>query len=418
MAANILKNTFSSLHSKNFRYFWFGQFISVIGTWIQRTAQTWLVYQMTNSALLVGVLAACQFIPIIFLTLIAGTVIDRHPKRQILILTQFGFLLLGLAMTLLVFFKVVQYWQILIIALATGVLQSFDTPTRQSFVFELVGPKNLLNGISLNSSIFNLAKIIGPSIAGILITSVSMAACFLINTLSFLAVLIGLFFIDNIPANVKSKKATVLKDVKEGINYIVHHDSIKLSAELMMIICTLNFNNNVIIPVYAKTVLHGGAQTFATLQSAVGIGSLIAALVMGYLSRFGSNRKLYLGVSFGTVILQSSMIFVKAFSIALVIMILIGFCNMVFLNQSNASFQYSIPNELRGRIMSVYVLLNQGSTPIGSVYVGAIMDIFSGLFGFPACGLLALILLVPLTIKHKELISQWISGKEPLINAH
>lgn len=180
MQTHFFANTFAALRSRNFRYFWTGQCISVMGTWIQRTSQTWLVYQMTKSAFLVGLLAACQFLPLLGLTLIAGTLIDRFPKRTLLLITQCGFLVLGALMTLIVYFKVVQYWQILAIAFGMGILQSFDTPTRQSFVVELVGKKDLLNGISLNSSIFNLAKIAGPALAGILMVQFGITWCFLL----------------------------------------------------------------------------------------------------------------------------------------------------------------------------------------------------------------------------------------------
>lgn len=290
---NLLRNTFSSLGEKNFRYFWLGQIVSVMGTWVQRTAQTWLVYEMTNSAFKVGLLSAFQFIPILAMTLIAGTLIDRFPKRTIMLITQSGFLLLGATMTLLVYFKVVQYWEILLIALGYGILQSFDTPTRQSFVVELVGQKNLMNGISLNSTVFNLAKIAGPSLAGLLMVKFSISFCFLVDTISYLAVLLGLFLIkqDKVIASHSHKK--ILHDVKEGLSYVWNHHEVRLSAELMIVICTLNYNNNVIIPIFAKTVLHSGAQTYANLLSATGIGSLVAAFLMSYLSRFGLQRNIY-----------------------------------------------------------------------------------------------------------------------------
>lgn len=313
-------------------------------------------------------------------------------------------------MTGLVFFNLIQYWEILLIAISYGVIQSFDTPTRQSFVYELVGPKNLLNGISLNSSVFNLAKIIGPSIAGILMANFSLAICFFIDACSYSAVLIGLLFIDNFPALAPTTSKQLLKNVQTGVKYILKNNSIKLSAELMLIICTLNFNNNVIIPVYAKTVLHSGAQTFANLLSAVGIGSLIAAFIMSYLSKNGKNQKLYLLVIIGSILSQSLMIFIHNYAIALLMMGIIGFCNMIFLNQSNAAFQYAVPNELRGRIMSVYVLLNQGTTPIGSLYAGSLMDLTSGLWGFPGCGFFAGILLIPVILRHKALLKEWLKN--------
>ena len=379
-----------------------------MGTWIQRTTQTWLVYQMTKSAFLVGLLAAAQFVPIMALTLIAGTLIDRYPKRRILLMTQFGFLVLGAAMTIITFLKIVQYWQILVIALGYGILQSFDTPTRQSYVIELVGKKDLMNGISLNSSIFNLAKIAGPSLAGVLMVTIGVAPCFLVDTLSYIAIIIGLLMIHQQHPVASHTPRHIIADVKEGLAYIVHNDNVKLSAELMMIICTLNFNNNVIIPIYAQEVLGRGAQGYANLLSATGIGSLIAAFLMSYLARFGLRRDLYLLVALGTALVQSLMIFVHVYWLAMIFMVVIGFCNMVFLNQSNAAFQFSIPNELRGRIMSVYVLLNQGSTPIGSLYVGGLMDMAGGLWGFPSCGLLALLLTIPILLSHQTTVKHWL----------
>lgn len=405
---NLLSSTFSSLREKNFRYFWLGQCISVMGTWVQRTAQTWLVYEMTKSAFKVGLLSAFQFIPILAMTLIAGTLIDRFPKRTILLVTQLGFLILGAIMTTIVYFKIVQYWEILLIALGYGILQSFDTPTRQSFVVELVGHKNLMNGISLNSTVFNLAKIAGPSLAGLLMVKFSVSFCFLVDTISYIAVLLGLFLIKQDTVVASHSHERIWSEVKDGISYVWNHAQVRLSAELMLVICTLNYNNNVIIPVFAKTVLHSGAQTYANLLSATGIGSLIAAILMSYLSRFGLQRNIYLFVGIGTATLQAAMIFVRTYWLAMGVMVMIGFCNMIFLNQSNASFQFSIPNELRGRIMSVYVLLNQGTTPVGSLYVGGIMDVASGLWGFPACGILALCLLIPVLTSQKKLVSQWL----------
>ncbi|WP_262315333.1 MFS transporter [Lacticaseibacillus parakribbianus] len=404
---NVLRSTFSSLRNPNFRYFWLGQLLSVMGTWIQRTAQTWLVYQMTGSALLVGILSACQFVPILGLTLIAGSLIDRFPKRRILMITQTGFLLLGVVMTAIVYLKVVAYWQVLLIAIGYGVLQSFDTPTRQSFVVELVGQKDLMNGISLNSTVFNLAKIAGPSIAGVLMVQFSVGFCFLVDAISYLAVLLGLFLIHQTHAVATPSKQRIWRDVLDGLRYVWTHAEVRLSAEMMLVVCTLNYNNNVIIPIFAKEVLHSGAQTYANLLSATGVGSLAAAILLSYLSRYGLQRNLYVAVALATATLQAAMILVHSYALAVVVMVAVGFCNMAFLNQSNASFQYDIPHNLRGRIMSVYVLLNQGTTPIGSLYVGGVMDVAGGLWGFPSCGFLALILLVPVLWYHRPLIHQW-----------
>lgn len=407
----VFSRTFSSLHNRNFRNFWIGQCISTMGTWIQRTAQTWLVYQMTDSAMLVGLLTACQFLPILFLTLVAGTFVDRIPKRTILIITQSGYCLLGVIMTVLVMTGIVQYWQVLVIALAHGVLQSIDTPTRQSFVVELVGPKDLINGISLNSTIFNLAKIAGPSLAGLLMVQFSVGICFLIDAVSYLAVLAGLFLIklDHVVAT--PSKQRVWQDVVEGLRCVWSHPDIRLSAVLMLIVCTLNYNNNVIIPIYAKEVLHAGAQVYANLLSATGIGSLVAAFLMSYLSRFGLRRDFCLIFALSTASLQALMLVIHQYWLAMAIMVLVGFCNMIFLNQSNAGFQFGIPANLRGRVMSVYVLLNQGTTPLGSLLVGGVMDVAGGVWGFPSGGFVALALLIPVIILNRQMIAGWLRHK-------
>ena len=406
-------SAFISLRHRDFRYFWMGQCVSTMGTWIQRTAQIWLVYEMTKSAFLVGVLSACQFAPILVLTLFAGSVIDRYPKRTILIITQAGFVVLGFAMTAVVFFGVVQYWQVLLIAVLYGILQSFDNPTRQSFVIELVGSKDLINGISLNSTIFNLAKIVGPSLAGVLMTQFSVTVCFFVDTLSYLAVIAGLFLVHGgkKPANTQHK--TVVKDIGEGLGYVLHHADIRLTAEFMLIVCTLAYNQNTILPIYANQVLGQGAQGYATLLSAVGIGSMIAAVLMSYLAKFGLHRGIYIAVALGTCVLQTAMVFIRVSWMAMVVMGLIGFSNMIFLNQSNGAFQFSIPNQLRGRIMSVYVLINQGSTPLGSLYSGTVMDMTSGLWGFPACGILALGLLLPVMAIHSDVVRGWLHRPVP-----
>lgn len=408
MKINLLTRTFSSLSVKNFRYFWLGQCVSVMGTWIQRTASIWLAYRLTGSAFLVGLLTAGQFIPILALTLIAGSFSDRFSKKKILIITQSTFLLLGLIMTLLVFFKVIVYGEILLIVIVYGIFQSLDTTARQSYVFELVGQKNLLNGISLNSSIFNLARIIGPGLAGMLIVTVGMTWCFFLDTVSYLAVLTGLFLIHqkNTPV-FHHAKTNLIFQIKIGLKYVFSHPDIKLSAWLMLIICSLDFNMNVIAPIYAKTVLHSGAQVYSNILSATGVGSLIGAFLMSYLARLGVKKRMYLTVGIGTSFLQCGMFFIHTYLLSLLVMVGAGFCNMIFLNQSNASFQFDIPNNLRGRIMSVYVLLNQGTTPIGSLYAGGVMDLTSGQFGFPACGLAAIIGMIIILLIQKKTVISW-----------
>lgn len=407
--SSALQTTFVSLKYKNFRYFWIGQCISLTGTWMQRTAQVWLVYTITKSPLLVGLLGVCQFMPMLLFTLLAGVFVDRFPKRNILIMTQTVFMTLGFTMTLLVFLGVIKYWQILVLTTLFGLAQTVDMPARQSFFIELVGPKDIMNGISLNSTIFNLAKIVGPALSGIVMVKFGAVFCFLVDSVSYIAVIMGLFMIKTDYVPPQRVRRQVVQEIKEGLQYIKSNETLVINSLVMAVVCTFAFNNDVIIPVFAKTVLNQGASIYTGLMSAAGVGSFSAAIVMATIAKYGIKKNLFVMGAVVTSCLQVLMIFAGNYGLALFMVAVIGFINMAFLNLCNSLFQVNTSSEYRGRVMSVYSFLNQGSTPIGNFYAGSIMERFSGISGFPACGAAALLLLIPVfAIKRKTIVS-WLS---------
>ncbi len=391
-----LHTTFSSLQYQNFRYFWIGQCVSLTGTWMQRTAQVWIVYTLTKSPLLVGLLGVCQFLPMLFFALFAGVFVDRFPKKKILLLTQTAFMAQALIMTALTFSGVIQYWHVFILSAVFGLTQTVDMPARQAFFIELVGKKHLMNAISLNSTIVNIAKIIGPALSGILLVQFGAVFCFFGNSLSYLAVLGGLLLIKTPDLVVQRQRRNVLQEITEGIRYIKQSPILVHNVLAMAIVCTFAMNNDVLIPVFAKTVLGKGADVYTALMSAAGIGSLCAALVMATISRHGLKNELLVLTAFGIGFLQIATALIPLYWLSMLLIAGIGFMNLAFINTANSIFQLHSNDEYRGRVMSVYAFLNQGTTPLGNFFAGTVMEAYGGGMGFLACGLITLVLIVPL----------------------
>jgi MFS family permease len=386
--------TFASLRYRDFRHFWLGQCVSLIGTWMQRTAQVWLIYSLTKSPLMVGVLGVCQFIPILLFSLFAGILVDRFPKRHILLLTQTVFMFQAFTLAALTYFEIVRYWHVFILSAVFGLTQALDMPSRQSFFIDMVGRKDLMNAISLNSTIVNLAKIIGPAISGIMLVRFGSALCFFSNGLSYLAVIWGLLLIKTNRPTLQSSRNHALKQIQEGLRYIKKSPVLMNNVIITAIVCTFAMNHDVLIPVFAKAALGKGASGYTALMSAAGIGSFVAALVMANLSKNGIRKQLLIIDALGISILQIVISFITDYRICLGLIFCIGFMNLTFMNTANSIFQLHSADEYRGRVISVYTFLNQGSTPIGNFYAGAVMEQLGGRYGFLLCGLATLLLVV------------------------
>jgi len=393
-----LGDTFSSLKHKNFRYFWTGQCVSLMGTWIQRTTQAWLVYNITKSPLLLGLLGVFQFGPVFLFSLPVGVFVDRFSKKKLLIITQAVFMIQSLILSYLVWINAVRYWHIALLAIIFGFAQTLDMPVRQSFFVELVGKEDLMNAISLNSTISNLAKIIGPSVAGILMVKLGDTACFFINGISFIPVIFGLCQIKAKINISKRNHQKVLKEIKDGIHYIIENNDLKFTVILMAAVCIFSANSEVIIPVITSEVLKMGAREYSFLLSAFGLGALCGAVFMASRSRHGLNKAILIADSILISIAQILTYFLSQLYILAFIIMLMGFFYMTFLNMSNSTLQINVNNDYRGRVMSVYALIVSGSAPLGNSFAGAVMEKAGAGMGYFMCGLVTLVLAVSLLI--------------------
>ena len=409
-AVSVLGAIFSSLKHRDFRIFWIGQCVSLMGTWMQRTALIWLVYTMTDSPFLVGLVGVAQFLPMQLFTLFAGAVVDRFPKRKILIVTQSLLMLQAFALAMLAFFNSEQYWQLLLLCAFLGITTMIDMPARLSFFADLVGKEDVMNAVSLNSSIVNLARIIGPAVAGIVMMKFGAAVCFLINALSFLAVIYSLTRIETKDSVAPPQKRNMLEEVKEGLAYIKNDETLYLNAVFLAIVSTFAMNSEVIIPVFAKTVLGMGAGAYTKLLSAAGAGPLAGAVTMASLSKKGVRKWILLVGAAATLSVQVLMAIAWNYALALLFVAMIGFFNLVFLNAGNSIFQVYAPDKYRGRVMSVYSFLTQGSLPVGNFFAGTAMQAFGGWAGYPACGLTAFICLALFMGNKKEVVKGWFEG--------
>ncbi len=364
--------TFTALKHRNFRLFLSGQAISLVGTWMQSLAQGWLVLKLTNSAFYLALVQAMSSLPILFFSLLGGVVADRVDKRRLLLLTQALSLALALALGVMVSLGQVQLWHVLVIAGLLGVVNTFDVPGRQSFIIEMVGREDLMNGIALNSAVFNGARIIGPAIAGLLISAVGIAACFYLNALSYVAIIIMLGMMRLDRPEEKPKPRPVLKELHEGLIY-VRKTPVVLHFILMVAITSLFAIPYIaLMPIFARDILHIGAKGLGVLMGCAGVGALIGALSLATFG--GSGRR---GVTaFATAFISSLAILGFSFSrvplLSYALLMVIGWGMITQLATVNTAIQQEVPDELRGRVMSLYVLVFLGFVPIGNLIIGAL----------------------------------------------
>lgn len=369
---------FPALKHRNFRLFWIGQLVSLSGTWMQNIALSWLVLQLTDSPWLLGVNNAIQFLPIMLFSLFAGPLVDRFPKRTMLIFTQSALLTLALILTIVTATGLVQYWMLLLFSLILGLINTIDIPTRQAFIIELVGGADIMNAISLNSMAFNLTRIIGPAIGGLLIALIGIAPCFLINALSFVAVVDALFLIKLPPTHITSpangRFSGVLASAWEGLVYIKERPPILLPIILLAITSTFVINFQTVVPAFAAKVLAGDARHFGFLMTAMGIGSFLAALSLAARSKQGPRPMVLLGGALGMSVFLGICGLQSDFLLSCILLAVCGFFTVIFTASSNVQVQMNSDNHMRGRVMSVYSLVFGGVTPIGSLYAGALID--------------------------------------------
>ena len=366
-------NIFRSLKYKNFRLFFSGQSISLIGTWIQRIATPWLVYHVSGSSLLLGAVAFAGQIPTFIIAPFAGVMTDRWNRYYILVGTQVAAMIQALLLAFLFYTGTIQIWHIVVLNMLLGVINAFDLPSRQSFMIEMVDNKNdLANAIALNSSMVNGARLLGPSIAGMLIAFRGEGMCFLINGLSYIFVISSLLLMKVTPRKLPLKNQKVINELKEGFNYAFKYLPIRYIILLLALVSLMGMSYTVLMPVYAQEILHGGSHTFGFLMGASGLGAFTGALFLASRSNVKDLIKFIplAAAIFGIGLICFSLS--RWFILSMVLMVVVGLGMMLQMATSNTLLQTIVEDNKRGRVMSIYAMAFVGTAPFGSFLAGSL----------------------------------------------
>jgi MFS family permease len=361
---------------RNFRLFYAGQLISLVGTWMQAVAQDWLVLEMTNDPVALGAVAAAQFLPVLVLGLFGGIAADMLPKRLGLLCTQTAACLLALALGLLVVFGHVEVWHVMALAFCLGIVNAFDMPIRQSFVVEMVGREDIASAVALNSAAFNGARVIGPAVAGLLIGVIGIGPVFLLNAASYLVVIASYLLMDvsqlqtPIRRQLDRSIGAIADSLAEGLRYVRATPIILLCVSLIGVVSLFALNFPVFGPLVAREVLGGGAETYGFLMASAGIGSLVSALMLAFGGRATLGRVFLGGVLAGVGVLGAG--FSSLLPLSMVLLAIVGWSTVAIGATTNTIIQLTVPDALRGRVMSVYTTVFAGATPIGSLLMGGL----------------------------------------------
>ncbi len=366
--------TLRALRHRNFQLFFGGQLISLVGTWMQTIAQSWLVYRLTGSSLLLGAIGFAGQIPVFLVAPLGGATADRHNRQRVVIGTQVSSMVLAFVLAGLTLSGSVQIWHIFVLATLLGVVNAFDIPARQSFLVDMVGKDDLMNAIALNSSMFNGARIVGPAIAGVLVASIGEGWCFFANGASYVAVIIGLAAMRVASPRKLATGTTPLAHIAEGFRFVIRAAPIRTLLLLLGLVSLVAMPYTVLMPVFADRILHGGARGLGILMGATGVGALLGALTLA--SRSGlSGLGRWIAFScggFGFFLILFS--FSRIFWLSTALLVPVGFCMMLEMSSSNTLIQAMVPDELRGRVMAVYSMMFMGMAPFGALIAGALAD--------------------------------------------
>jgi MFS family permease len=362
---------------RDFRLYFTGQLISLIGTWMQAVAQGWLMHRLTSSAFMLGILSFAQFAPVVPFALLAGVVVDHTPKRPLLLATQGLFLLQAVALAWVVSAGVVRPWMVIALAVVYGIANTFDLPARQSIIVEMTGKEDLPNGIALNSAAFNVARILGPAVAGVMLAAVGEAGCFWVNALSYVAVLVSLWLMQGGNTATVTTVATgsgARTTMREGFAYAWGNRSIKHLLILLAVCAGLGFQYTVLLPVYARDVLKASADVYGWLFSAFGAGSLVAAVRMTVTrERWALRHHLLIGLVTAGIGL-AGFAWSRWLPAMMSFAALAGFGLILYVSSTNTLIQLTVEDRYRGRVMSLYTLFFVGTSPIGSLLSGAVAE--------------------------------------------
>jgi MFS family permease len=380
--------TFSSLRKhRNYRLFFAGQLVSVVGTWMQNIALAWFVIELTRSPVAVGVLAFCRFAPFTLFGLFAGVLADRFDNRRLVIVAQTSSMVVSIALAALAFTGRAELWQAYLLAFLGGAALVFDHPGRQSLTFQMVGRSELPNAVALNAALFNAARVVGPSVAGIVIATSSVGVCFALNAVSFLAVLTSLLLMrpsEFFPLERGEEPPTIVGGIREGLRYVAGSPRVRLVLVIGLVVSTVGFNFHVLVPVLASDTLHAGPEVFGVLSASFGVGALLGALLAAALAR-ASWKVLLLGtVGFSSTLLALAP--QRTVALCAVLLFVTGLCFSLWTANSQSLLQLTAPDELRGRVLSLWLFAFAGLTPVGGLVAGWLAEVGGTELAFSVSG--------------------------------
>jgi MFS family permease len=366
------RQTFSSLKIPNYRLYFTGQSISLAGTWMQMTAQSWLVLTLTHSSTDLGLVVALQTLPVLFLAPYGGVVADRTDKRRLMIVLQTAMGVQALALGLLTVLGSVRFWQVCLLAVILGLNNAFENSARQAFVREMVGNDELRNAITLNSVTVNAARAVGPAIGGVLIATVGTGVCFLLNAASFAAVVTSLLLMDRSALRPSPPAVRARGQLREGLRYAAKTPTIAIPLAMMSLVGLLAYEFQVTLPVLARQTFHGGAEAFGLMTAAMGVGAVIGGLFTAARGRTGLRPMIIASVGFGLAILVSA--FAPVLGLVYAALLFVGWASVSFIAIGNSTIQLAAAPNMRGRVIALWQVAFQGTTPIGGPLIGWIID--------------------------------------------
>ncbi|HEV3405731.1 MAG TPA: MFS transporter [Candidatus Dormibacteraeota bacterium] len=396
-----------ALRHRNYRLFFTGQIVSTVGTWMQSVAMPWLALELTHSGVLVGLVLAAQFTPILVAGQFGGIVADRFHKRNVLLTTQTAFTVPPFVLFVLTATGHAQYWMVIVAALAAGIINVFDVPARQAFIVEMVGKRDLTNAIALNSSVFNASAVVGPSLAGLVIALVGVPLCFLANSVSYLAAIVALLLMRDLPRREPpAHEARFFAHLAEGATYARSTPVVGGLLVTVAVFSLFAMNRSTLLPLFADQVLRVGAQGFGFLLAAMGLGAVGGALTLAFFPELGANprRQLWMTAIWVAALLEFSLS--RLFVMSLVTLFVAGYCQISFLATTNSRLQTITPDHLRGRVMALYLQAFAGMSPIGNVQAGVLATLFGAPWSMAIGALIAGMALVVISLVTPEVFGQ------------
>jgi MFS family permease len=396
-----------ALRHRNYRLFFTGQIVSTVGTWMQSVAMPWLALELTHSGVLVGLVLAAQFTPILVAGQFGGIVADRFHKRNVMLATQIAFTAPPFVLFVLTATGHAQYWMVIVAALAAGIINVFDVPARQAFIVEMVGKQDLTNAIALNSSVFNASAVIGPSLAGVVIAFVGVPLCFLANSVSYVAAIVALLLMRDLPRREPpAHQERFFAHLAEGAAYARRSPEVGGLLVTVAVFSLFAMNRSTLLPLFADQVLGVGAPGFGFLLAAMGLGAVGGALTLAFFPELGANprRQLWVAAIWVAALLEFSIS--RVFPISLVTLFVAGYCQISFLATTNSRLQTVTPDHLRGRVMALYMQAFAGVSPIGNVQAGVIATLFGAPWSMAIGALIAGLALVVISLVTPEVFGQ------------